>query len=252
MQAEVYQQDKSFFKTFGLVFGILAVFCMQTAAAAGSDATPAVSVSAAPGFSEISFADLKRLAETAKPELWRAAREENREVKLYLHWTAMPYGKLYDSYHITIDADGKLYLSGKSLSEIRPHTYMRNRGAVGITITGCQAAVPKALGAQPPTAPQVETMAQVIAILAEVLDIPIDLEHVMTHGEAGDNMDGLFPPYENNGVPYGMYGPFHTMERWDLAVLADDERWGSGGFTLRTKANRYQIAFRYGKWRIDG
>lgn len=204
-----------------------------------------------PVFSKISFAALRQLAEEARPELRRAAAEENRDVKLYLHWSAMPYGKLYDSYHINIDADGSLYLAGHGLSEVRAHTYMRNHGAVGITITACQGAVPRTLGAQPPTRPQIEAMAQAIAVLAGSLQIPIDPEHVMTHGEAGDNMDGLFPPYEDNGVPYGMYGPFHTMERWDLAILSDCDRWGSGGFLLRRKANRYLVALKYGKWQID-
>lgn len=203
-----------------------------------------------PGFSKISFAVLRQLAREAKPELWRVAKEENRDVKLYLHWSAMPYGKLYDSYHINIDADGSLYLAGNSLGEVRAHTYLRNRGAIGITITACQGAVPKDLGEQPPTGPQIEAMAKAIAVLAEALQLPIDPEHVMTHGEAGDNMDRLFPPYEDNGVPYGMYGPFHTMERWDLAVLSDSDRWGSGGFLLRMKANRYLVALRYGKWQI--
>lgn len=51
-------------------------------------------------------------------------------------------------------------------------------------------------------------MAEVVAILASVLDIPIDKEHIMTHAEAAD-IDG-----------YG-YGSGDPETRWDLLVVDD-------------------------------
>ena len=47
----------------------------------------------------------------------------------------------------------------------------------------------------------------------------------MTHAEAAD-LDG--------------YGPDTTCERWDLAVLKNDDEWMSGGDTLRGKAIFYR------------
>lgn len=88
------------------------------------------------------------------------------------------------------------------------------------------------LGNYPPTSAQIECMAQVVAVIAAALDIPIDLPHVMTHAEAADNLDGLYP--------CDPYGPAHTCERWDLAVVSEDEDWMTGGNTVRGKALFYQ------------
>ncbi len=198
-------------------------------------------------FSIISLSELETLAYNAKPALLKAAQAKNRPIKIYLHWTGMPYSELFDAYHINIDYDGAIYLSGKSLSELRPHTYMRNSGSIGITINAAYQATPEDIGPEPPTKVQIENLAKSIAVLAYALDIPIDIEHVMTHGEAGDNVDRIFPPYENNGVPYGMYGDLHSKERWDLAILQNDDEFGSGGSTIRAKANQYLVQLKYPK-----
>lgn len=184
----------------------------------------------------ITLEELEIMGQTAQKELWQQARRHRQPVKLYLHWSAGHYGELFDSYHINIDADGSIYASTKDLAELKYHTYMRNSGAVGISLSACYNGTPQDLGGEPPTDRQIETMANVIAVLSLSLGIPIDKTHVMTHGEAGDNMDKHFPPYENNGRPYGMYGPFHNSERWDLAILKNGDPWRSGGDTLRLKA----------------
>lgn len=184
----------------------------------------------------ISLQELEVMGLAAKDELWRQASKDNQPVKLYLHWSAGHYGELFDSYHINIDADGSIYTSTKDLAELKYHTYMRNNGSIGISVSSCFNGTPQNLGDEPPTELQIETMAKVIAVLSLALDIPIDKTHVMTHGEAGDNRDKYFPPYENNGRPYGMYGPLHNSERWDLAILKNGDPWGSGGNTLRLKS----------------
>lgn len=183
-----------------------------------------------------SLPQIEKMALAAKDSLEGQARKENHPVKLYLHWSAGHYGALYNAYHINIDADGSIYASTEDLSENKPHTYMRNNGSIGISLACGFGAKPKALGAEPPTKQQIQAMAEVIAVLARALNIPIDKQHVLTHGEAGDNEDGIFPAYGNNGRPYGMYGPFHGAERWDLAILQDGDPWLSGGNTLRLKA----------------
>ena len=54
------------------------------------------------------------------------------------------------------------------------------------------------------TKAQIETMAQVITVLANALDLTIDKARVMTHGEAADNEDGVWchEPYGPNLVPW--------------------------------------------------
>ena len=64
-----------------------------------------------------------------------------------------------------------------------------------------------------------------MAAISDVFEIPIDADHFMTHAEAAD-LDG--------------YGPATTCERWDLAVLKNDDDWMTGGDTLRGKAEWYK------------
>lgn len=188
---------------------------------------------------KVSLKDLEQMAKEARDTLWQQAKKENHDVKLYLHWSAKHYGQFYNAYHINIDHDGSIYVTTNDLSELKGHTYMRNTGSIGIALSCCEGAKPDNLGNEPPTNQQIEAMAQVIATLSKVLHVPIDKMHVMTHGEAADNEDLLFPAYENNGRPYGMYGPLHTRERWDLAILKNGDSWRSGGDILRFKARRY-------------
>ncbi len=83
-------------------------------------------------------------------------------------------------------------------------------------------------------------MAQVIAIVAKALWLTIDKAHVMTHGEAADNIDGNYA--------HESYGPQATCERWDLQFLGtaespsyttDYDDPSTGGNILRGKANWY-------------
>ena len=56
---------------------------------------------------------------------------------------------------------------------------------------------------------------QVNAVVLKELYLPADKEHLMTHGEAADNEDGL--------VLSDPYGPNSTVERWDLEYLGTKE-----------------------------
>lgn len=190
---------------------------------------------------EVGIDELRQLADAAREDIWNAAREYGREPKIYLHWSAGHYFQRFDDYHVNITADGKLYLTTDDLSEVLAHTYHRNSGAVGISLCCCAGATTNDLGDEPPTSQQIESIALAICAVADGLWLTIDKAHVMTHGEAADNEDGL--------EPHEAYGPRTTCERWDLEFLGTDESpafdpWAAdgsrGGDVLRGKANWYR------------
>lgn len=196
-----------------------------------------------------SLEEVGELAAAAKEALWAKAAEYRREPKLYLHWTAMPYGRFFPSYHINIDQDGMIYLSTRDFSKLVAGTWKRNNGAVNLTICGCTGCSPKTLGPQPPTRAQIETMARVIAALSEGLAIPVDKQHVLTHGEAANNEDNLQPP-PHQPYPWwnDSYGDHDT--RGDLEYLGTPEspayaptdpnkQEQRGGSVLRAMARDY-------------
>ena len=167
---------------------------------------------------EITLNELKEMAIDAKGEI----------NMLFLHWSAGHYSQFFDDYHVNIDYDGKLYVSCESLSELKSHTWHHNSGAVGISLACCVGATSEDLGEEPPTKEQIEAMSQVVAVLSKYLELPCDYDHVRTHGEQGDE-----EPDPDK------YGQNTTCERWDLAILATGDEWGSGGNTIRGKANWY-------------
>ncbi len=194
--------------------------------------------------------EVRELAARAREALWAMAAEKGWEPKLYLHWTAAPYGRFYPSYHINIDQDGTIYLSTKDFAKLVPGTWLRNSGAVNLTICGCVGSNPVTLGPQPPTRAQIETMARVIAALSEGLDIPVDKQHVLTHGEAANNEDNLQPP-PHKPYPWwnDSYGDHDT--RGDLEYLGipespayaptdPDKQEQRGGSVLRAMAREYK------------
>lgn len=189
---------------------------------------------------QVTLEELKDMAENYRESIWAQAQTYGREPRIYLHWTAGHYGQYYlNDYHIAIDYDGSIYVE-HDLDEVLAHTYHRNSGAVGITLACCVGATSDDLGSEPPTAAQIEVMAQVIAVVADGLWLTIDKSHVLTHGEAADNEDGIYP--------HDPYGPKSTCERWDLEYLGNSESpsfnpyatdGSRGGDVLRGKAIWY-------------
>lgn len=180
--------------------------------------------------------EIRQAVAGAKDKLWAAAVALGRDPKIYLHWTAGVYDDDYPDYHFSIHADGSVVQTHDFESAVAA-TYMRNSGSVSVALDCCADAVAYAgggcdLGNYPPTSAQIECLAQITAVIAEALGVPVDLQHVMTHAEAADNMDGIYP--------CDPYGPAHTCERWDLAVVSEDEDWMTGGDTIRGKALFYQ------------
>ncbi|SMD03122.1 peptidoglycan recognition protein family protein [Sporomusa malonica] len=190
---------------------------------------------------QVTLAEIKQMAFAAKTALQQSAQRYEWPIKVYLHWSAGHYDQFFTDYHFNIGADGSVFVSTNDLSEKKSHTYFRNSGAIGVAAACAYNAVScNDLGPEPPTALQIEAMAQVVAVLSKSLDIPIDIQHFMTHAEAADNMDGCDPGYEANGYPEGRYGPQNSVERWDLWVVKAGEKPGSGGDMLRGKGVWYQ------------
>lgn len=162
---------------------------------------------------KVMLAELKQLAADSKDSLLAAAQSVGREVMVYLHWSAGHYHQFYDDYHINIDDDGSIYVVTEDLSTALAHTWHRNTGAIGISLACGAFSTSNDLGAEPPTDYQIESMAQVIAVLSETLDVPIDDDHIMTHAEAANRDD---------------YGPNTTWERWDLWFLHNGDAMVNG------------------------
>lgn len=194
----------------------------------------------------ITLDQLKDLALAAKASIWADARSLGREPKIYLHWTAGRYAQDYDDYHVCIHGDGTIVATTADFSDVLAHTWHRNTGSVGITLDCAYGSTSNDLGPYPPTAKQIEAMAQCITVVADALDLTIDRYRVMTHAEAADNIDGLLPRGDE-------YGPLNGCERWDLQYLGTPESpsWTTdyddphtGGNVLRGKANWYRNEWR--------
>ena len=184
--------------------------------------------------------EIKELAAKSREAVWRIAKSYGRDPKIYLHWSAGHYGSFFDSYHINIDFDGSLHIATDNFADVLSHTYKRNSGSIGLTMACCVGGNTANLGSEPPTAKQIEAMAECIQVIADAWWLTIDRDHVLTHGEAADNIDGIYP--------HEAYGPLSTVERWDLQYLGTNESPkylrtyddpATGGNVLRGKALWY-------------
>ena len=186
------------------------------------------------------------------------AREAGSGIShIFLHWTGGHYGHNEEAYHICIDRDGSVYLNCKSFLSFKPHTYMHNTGAIGISLLcghegHCWAPAGKIAslvdvayersrpvrndcaiidyGDEPPTQQQIEVMAKIVAVLCRELCLPLTEDTVMTHCEVAF-ADGYGP---GDGDP---------EMRWDLWFLPDPGSVSGalfpGGLLLRAKAQYY-------------
>lgn len=188
---------------------------------------------------QITLEDLKGMVENAREAIWEQAKSQGRNPKIYLHWSAGRYDSVFDDYHINITGAGKIFVTTNDLSEIKSHTWRRNTGSIGISLCCAYNATSSDLGEYAPTDIQIETIAKVIDVVATGLWLTINKEHVLTHGEAADNEDGIWC--------HDPYGPKNGCERWDLEFLETSESpkydpWDEehrGGSILRGKAIWY-------------
>lgn len=188
---------------------------------------------------QVTLEDLKGMVENARDPIWEQAKSQGRNPKVYLHWSAGRYDSVFDDYHINITGAGKIFVTTDDLSEIKSHTWRRNTGSIGISLCCAYNATSSDLGEYAPTDIQIETIAKVIDVVATGLWLTINKEHVLTHGEAADNEDGIWC--------HEPYGPKNGCERWDLEFLETSESpkydpWDEehrGGSILRGKAIWY-------------
>lgn len=188
---------------------------------------------------QVTLEELKGMVENARETVWEQAKSQGRNPKVYLHWSAGRYDSIFDDYHINITGAGKIFVTTNNLSEIKSHTWRRNTGSIGISLCCAYNATSNDLGEYAPTDIQIETIAKVIDIVATGLWLTINKEHVLTHGEAADNEDGIWC--------HDPYGPKNGCERWDLEFLETSESpkydpWDEehrGGSILRGKALWY-------------
>lgn len=188
---------------------------------------------------QVTLEDLKGMVENARDAIWEQAKSQGRNPKVYLHWSAGRYDSVFDDYHINITGAGKIFVTTNDLSEIKSHTWRRNTGSIGISLCCAYNATSYDLGEYAPTDIQIETIAKVIDVVATGLWLTINKEHVLTHGEAADNEDGIWC--------HDPYGPKNGCERWDLEFLETSESpkydpWDEehrGGSILRGKAIWY-------------
>ena len=162
---------------------------------------------------------------------------------IYLHWTAGNYNSTYGPYHTVFTGDGTRHLKTDYAQRVG-HTYGRNSNSVGLSL----AANPD-IG-QWPTEEQRVAMAKEAARIAKGWGwsaSDINMKKVMTHGEAGSNVDGV-NAHTNYG-PFGRgrsdttpdkdkasVGRLATVERWDLDKLnSHSDIYGSGGDEMRNR-----------------
>lgn len=194
---------------------------------------------------KVTLEELRQIAEEQRENVWAKAYTEDREPKIFLHWTAGHYFQKFDDYHVNITANGDIWLMTEDLSKVLAHTWRRNTGAIGVTLCCACGATTNDLGDEPPTSEQIESMAQVVAVLCDALWLTCDKERVQTHGEAAAcEVDHPHPAYAtwNDECHDGQV-------RWDLEYLGTDESpsynpWATdgsrGGDILRGKACWYQ------------
>ena len=147
--------------------------------------------------------------------LYRDAWKLSRPPKIYLHWSAGRYNTNYDDYQISIDGEGQICYNVDSLRDYRPATYKRNTGAISLCLNCAYGATSSNIGQYPPTTIQIETISAFCMVAIEILKLDYTKQHILTHGEAGDNEDGL--------NTHEQYGSHTTCERWDLEYLGNDE-----------------------------
>jgi hypothetical protein len=195
---------------------------------------------------QVTIDELRDIASNYRDSIWEQARNYDREPKIYLHWTAGHYDQLSDHYQVCIKGNGELWLMG-NLDNPTSSTWKRNSGAVNVAICGCFDAGSQSLGTEPPTAAQIEMMAQAITAIADGLWLTVDKFHVMTHSEAANNEDEddrWHHPYPWWNDSYG-----DGDTRGDLEYLGTPESprynpyatdGSRGGDVLRGKANWYR------------
>lgn len=175
----------------------------------------------------------------------------NNVWRVYLHWTAGNYNQVFEDYHTVILGDGKVVNVHPYTTELRAHTYARNKNSVALSLA-CMGG--GGFNQYPPTQAQIRSMCRETARLirnAGWTADKIDSRRIMTHAEAAALRDYPIDVVRRIGssderaraekLPHGNYGPMYwpdgwpsgSAERWDLWHLTKSARPGTGGDELR-------------------
>lgn len=178
-----------------------------------------------------------------KSSLENLAEAREHPIWVTYHWSISRYHQLWDDYQIDLDGDGKIHLMN-DLDEIVSHTWKRNQGNIGVALSCCldcsltgSADNPILdLGTYPPTDAQIESAAQVGAVLAMALDL---------YGEYGERLKTHFYTHFEWAVidNYYPFGP-DPDSRYDGCNWRDGEEFGDGGNIIRGKINFYVQKFK--------
>lgn len=181
---------------------------------------------------------------------------------IYLHWSGTNYAWHEPShYHCVIGDKGKVHHLTPYDVKLDAHTFARNNNSVAFSLA-CMGG--RGWADYPPQKAQIDAMCLEVAKLVKAQGWTrdkIDLKHIMTHAEAASLRDypeelvrklgkGDVPKAKSMGLPHDVYGPVSwpdgwpggTGERWDLWMLSEHEKPGSGGDILREKIRKYYDA----------
>ena len=151
---------------------------------------------------------------------------------LYLHWTAGGYNSVVGPYHTVFTGDGKKHRL-VDYDRTSGHTYNRNSNSIGLSVAAMGGGSNETNMAQAPTEAQLDAMATEAATIGKSMGWTagdINIRNVMTHGEAGSNLDG-----RNAHENYGPSAWGGTGERWDLDKLRKGQKIGEGGSEMRSR-----------------
>jgi hypothetical protein len=129
-------------------------------------------------------------------------------IGVVLHWSASRYDQIWSDYHYCVTFNQKTLKASivktcKSDEDVLPHTWHRNTGRIGVSLSCCYGATPNNLGSFPPTPQQIELACSFVGKLINKYKIP--KEEIKTHAEWAI-IDG-----------YGV-GSLDPETRWDLWI----------------------------------
>ena len=209
-----------------------------TAWGGSGDDTPAMTSGGSSGGTEPHVDEPKSVSQTGNAS-GKTGKNGNA---IYLHWTAGNYTSTGGPYHTVFTGDGTMHRKTE-YTQRSGHTEGRNTNSVGLAL------------ASNPDINQWPTKKQKVAMAKEGARIAkgwgwsssdINLNKVLTHGEAGSNLDGV-----NATTNYGLFGrgdsrvqpekeklaggSIAAFERWDLDIMKEGDKYGSGGDEMRNR-----------------
>tara|TARA_B100000073_G_scaffold292093_1_gene255285 strand:+ start:1286 stop:2734 length:1449 start_codon:yes stop_codon:yes gene_type:complete len=190
----------------------------------------------------------------SRPSGYNPGKKGNSTTMIYLHWTAGNYGSNGD-YHTVFRNDGTAIRNSSYDNYSVNHTEGKNTNAVGLSMAAAAGATgPHNMGTAPPTDAQINAMAAEAARLAidwGWSESQID-KNVWTHAEAGSGKDPRGFSGHSRPVNYGPVANGGTGERWDLWVLKQGNKAGSGGPDIRRMIKQHYRRFKNPGLRSDG